>query len=209
MQQMRIQHALPFVTMPSVGNLLDAGATVPADGTLGYAPGALFFHIDGSAGDLLYVNNGTKASSLFKPLPAAGGSVAVADADTAISAANSGRVHVVANVSADRTFTLPTPADGLVLEFVAGLNAADGHDWIFDTGSDTNYFMGGVQHHDTDSDAAGDELVLVAPDGNSNSILQVNLPQPGTRILFVCDGTLWTVCGQVYSAAAPTFGDQA
>lgn len=136
------------------------------------------------------------------------GLVELSDADASIAAAASGKPHVVANVSADRTFTLPTPVAGLVYEFYPKLNAADGHDWIFTTGSDTNYFVGGVMHLDTDSDGAGDELVLVAPDGNSNSKLQVNLPQPGTMLKFMCDGTLWVVAGVVCSATAPAFADQ-
>jgi hypothetical protein len=134
--------------------------------------------------------------------------VAVGDANYTVLAANSGKPHMVANVSADRTFTLPTPADGLDFEFIAEIAAADGHDWIINTGSDTNYFVGGIVHLDTDSDAAGDEIVAVFPDGNSNSKLQINLPQGGTRVRVTCDGTLWTVSGFAVSATAPTFADQ-
>lgn len=134
--------------------------------------------------------------------------VAVADADYTVLAANGGKPHLVANVSADRTFTLPAVADGLEYDFIAQVGAADGHDWIFDTGSDTNYFVGAVVHLDTDANSAGDEIVVVAPDGNSNSKLQINLPEGGTRIHFVCDGTLWTVSGFAVSATAPTFADQ-
>lgn len=134
--------------------------------------------------------------------------VAVGDADYTVLAKNSGRPHLVANVSADRTITLPTPEDGLDFEFIAQVAAADGHGWIFTTGSDTNYFLGGVVHLDTDADAAGDEVVVVGPDLNSNSKLQINLPNAGTRIRFVCDGTLWTVSGFAVSTTAPTFADQ-
>lgn len=134
--------------------------------------------------------------------------VDVGDADYSILVANSGKPHIVANVSADRTFTFPAEAAGLDFEFIADVGAADGHDWIFTTGSNTNYFTGAVVHLDTDSDAAGDEIVVVAPDGNSNSKLQVNLPQGGTRVRFVCDGTTWTVSGFVVSATAPAFADQ-
>lgn len=134
--------------------------------------------------------------------------VSVTDADTAILAANSGKPHLVANVSADRTFTLPTPASGLEFEFIANAIVADGHDWIFTTGSDTNYFTGGIVHMDTDADAAGDEIVPVRPDGNSNSKLQINLPDVGTRVKFICDGTLWNVSGFAVSATAPAFADQ-
>ena len=134
--------------------------------------------------------------------------VSVPDAATAILAANSGKPHLVANVSADRTFTLPTPASGLDFEFIATVGAADGHDWIIDTGSNTNYFVGAIVHLDTDSDAAGDEVVMLAPDGNSNSKLQINLPQGGTRVRVICDGTLWTVSGFAVSTTVPAFADQ-
>jgi hypothetical protein len=136
------------------------------------------------------------------------GVVSVTDADTSISATNSGKPHLVANVSADRTFTLPTAAAGLDFEFIATVGAADGHDWIISSGSDTNYFVGAITHFDTDSDAAGDEIVSVAPDGNSNSKLQVNVPAGGTRVRVICDGTLWVVSGAVVSTTAPTFADQ-
>lgn len=136
------------------------------------------------------------------------GVVAVGDADTAISAVNSGSIHIVANVSGDRTFTLPTAASGLTFEFIADIAAADGHDWIFTTGSDTNYFTGGVTHLDADSGTGADEIVPVFPDGNSNSKLQINLPNGGTWLKFVCTGTLWTVTGVAVSTTAPAFADQ-
>lgn len=135
--------------------------------------------------------------------------VSVADDDYTVLAANSGKPHLVANVSADRTFTLPAPASGLEFEFIANAVVADGHDWIFNTGSDTNYFTGGIVHLDTDAGSAGDEIVPVQPDGDSNSKLQINLPDVGTRVKFVSDGTLWNVSGFAVSATAPAFADQA
>jgi hypothetical protein len=134
--------------------------------------------------------------------------VAVPNENTAINASDTGKPHLVANVSADRTFTLPTPAAGLDFDFIATVGAADGHDWIINTGSDTNYFVGAIVHLDTDANAAGDELVVVSPDGNSNSKLQINVPEGGTRVRVVCDGTLWVVSGFAVSATAPTFADQ-
>jgi hypothetical protein len=134
--------------------------------------------------------------------------IAVADADYAILAVNSGKPHMVANVSADRTFTLPAEADGLDFEFIATVGAADGHDWIFTSGSDTNYFTGAIVHLDTDAGPVAAEVLTIAPDGNSNSKLQINLPQGGTRVRLTCDGTLWTVSGFAVSTAAPAFADQ-
>jgi hypothetical protein len=134
--------------------------------------------------------------------------VSITDADTPITVANSGKPHVIADVSADRTFTLPTPASGLEYAFYPKLNAADGHDWIFTTGSNTNYIVGGVQFLDTDAGAGADEISLVVGNGSSNSKFQVNLPQPGTLIRFICDGTLWVLSGVVCSTTAPAFADQ-
>lgn len=134
--------------------------------------------------------------------------VSVTDANTTILAANTGKPHLVANVSADRTFTLPTATSGLDFEFIATVGAADGHDWIINTGSDTNFYTGAIIHLDSDADDAADELVLVAPDGNSNSKLQINLPQGGTRVRVICDGTNWIVSGFAMSATAPAFADQ-
>ncbi len=132
--------------------------------------------------------------------------IVVANADYTILVANSGKPHVVANVSADRTFTLPTVASGLVYEFTGVVAAADGHDWIFDTGSDTNYFTGGVVF--LDQDATSDEISGIGSDLDSNSKLQINLPDVGTHVKFICDGTLWNVSGVVHSATAPAFADQ-
>jgi len=152
----------------------------------------------------LYKDSAVKVGTLQQT----GSPIAVGDANTSLSAEHSGKPHLVANVSADRTFTLPAAKAGLDFDLIATVGAADGHDWIISTGSDTNYYVGAIVHLDTDSDAAGDEIVVVAPDGNSNSKLQINLPQGGTRVRLICDGTLWTVSGFAVSATAPTFADQ-
>lgn len=149
------------------------------------------------------------AAELNSAADVSGKIVDVGDANYAVLAANSGKPHIVANVSADRTFTLPTEAAGLDFEFIADVSAADGHDWLIKTTGNTNYYTGSVVHLDTDAGAAGIEVVVVAPDGNSNSSLQVNLPQGGTRVRFTCDGTTWTVSGFVTSVTAPAFADQA
>lgn len=47
------------------GAALAYGTTVPVDTTAGYVPGAIFLHTDGAAKTMVYVNNGSAASSLF------------------------------------------------------------------------------------------------------------------------------------------------
>jgi hypothetical protein len=132
--------------------------------------------------------------------------VALPNADVTITTvANSGVTNIVADVSADRTYTLPTPVAGAVFNFIYGGGAADGHDAIFTTGSDLLYFVGGVTFFDTDTTA---QPSVVFSDGNSNSKLQVNLPA-AMNIAFVgTSATTYQVYGTVVSTTAPTFADQ-
>jgi hypothetical protein len=131
------------------------------------------------------------------------GRVAVGNANTSILAADSGKVHTIANVSADRTFTLPAVADGLNYKFVAEVGAADGHDWIFVAAATTNLFKGGLLVVDTDAVPALASAVVA--DQSDDDQLQVNLPQGGTAIEMYCDGTYWIVSGVVLSTAVPVF----
>lgn len=138
------------------------------------------------------------------------GVVSVTDATTyTVTAANSGKTHFIPNLTADITISLPTAAAGLRYEFIYAGVAADAQDWAIDTGSNTNFYLGGLAHLDTDAGSGGDEVVPVAGDGNSNSIVNVLVPDVGTRVLVVCDGTNWVLSGQVVGATAPTFADQA
>jgi len=131
------------------------------------------------------------------------GVVNVTDAATyTILAANSGKVHVMPDLTADCTLDLPTPAAGLNYVFIYGGAAADAQDWIFDSGAAANYYIGGGIHIDSDAGAGADEVVPVFSDGNSNDILTVLTPQAGTKIEFWCDGTNWYVNAVVVSATA-------
>lgn len=125
-----------------------------------------------------------------------------------VLAKHSGMVHIFPNLTADITVTLPTVALGLYYRFIYGGIAADAQDWLISTGFDVNYFMGGVIHVDTDAGAGADEIVLVAPDGNSNSKFDFDVPQPGTTIEMFCDGLLWYINGFAVGTTAPTFADQ-
>lgn len=138
------------------------------------------------------------------------GIVTVTDAATyTVLAANTGKPHVIPDLSQDITISLPAEAAGLDFEFIYAGVAADASDWAIDSGSNTNFFLGGVVHLDADAGSGGDEVVPVAPDGNSNSILNVLVPDVGTSVRLICDGTNWIVNGRVVGATAPTFADQA
>lgn len=115
-----------------------------------------------------------------------------------ISANDSGKIHVCPDLTADTTISLPTAAFGLSYEFWYGGTAADAQDWLIQTGSNDNFYVGGLVMHDTDN--GGDDTAVVDSDGNSNSKLSVLTPIAGTCVKVVCDGTKWYVNGQVISA---------
>jgi hypothetical protein len=94
------------------------------------------------------------------------------------------------------------------LQRIYGGAASDVQDWLIDTGSNTNYYIGGVTHLDDDAGSAGDEVVPVYSDGNSNSKLTVLTPDCGTSVKLYCDGTNWYVNGFVVASTAPSFADQ-
>lgn len=132
--------------------------------------------------------------------------ISVADATTyTVLAQNSGLRHYIPDLTSGCTITLPSPKAGLWFEFVYSGIAADAVNWVIDTGSDTNYFIGGLMFCDQD----GDALAPIAGDGNSNSKLTVVTPEPGTRVLVEsANGTTWNLSGYVLSATIPSFADQ-
>ena len=132
--------------------------------------------------------------------------VALADGNASLTAATNGGgvVNIVPNGTQDNTYTLPAPVAGESFTFVYGGGAADATDFIINTGSNTNYFIGGVAFHDTDDGAAS----VIFSDGNSNSKLQVNVPAAAQVTVIAKDGTNWQVWGTVVGATAPTFADQ-
>ena len=132
--------------------------------------------------------------------------VSLADGNATLTAATNGGgvVNIVPNGTQDNTYTLPAPVAGQSFTFVYGGGAADATDFIINTGSNTNYFIGGVAFHDTDDGAAS----VVFSDGNSNSKLQVNVPAAAQITVVAKDATNWQVFGTVVGATAPTFADQ-
>lgn len=132
--------------------------------------------------------------------------VTIPDATTyTVLADNAGVVHYFPNFSSSCTATLPSPKAGMWFEFAYNGVAADAQNFVISTGSDTNYFIGGVQFIDNDTDV----VAPVQPDGNSNSKLTIVTPDVGTRIrIESANGTTWNLSGFVGSATVPTFADQ-
>jgi len=126
------------------------------------------------------------------------------DEDTTLTAtANAGRVNVVPAITADRTLTLPSPTAGVWFKIIYGGAAEEAQNLIIDTGSDTNYYIGGVVHIQSDADSAS-----IYSDGNSNSKLTLTDFGIFEINLLAKDSTNWIIWGYQEGADAPAFADQ-
>ena len=125
---------------------------------------------------------------------------------TVTEALHAHRSIVTIDLTADRTFTLPTPIAGMTLRFIYGHTAADGHDVLITAGSgNTLFFKGSVVHHDTDQTAQTSAMVF--SNGSSNEVFQMNIPAGFEINLVASSTTVWYISGWVASATAPTFAD--
>lgn len=126
------------------------------------------------------------------------------DTTYTVLAANSGKTHVLPDLTANIVITMPTAAAGLEYKFIGKAVAADAQNWKFSAGV---AYLGGVQFVDTDEPAAPVLLTSVFPNGSSNDNMTYVTPSAGSYVEMVCDGTNWIVNGVVYSATVPTFAD--
>ena len=133
-----------------------------------------------------------------------GAPVSLDDADQTLdNATHSGRVLLVPDGTQDNTYTLPAPIAGSVFRFVYAGGAADATDAIIVTPGNTNFFIGGITHLDTNADN-----VTVFSDGNSNSKVQLNVPQAFDITIVGKDTTNYQIFGTVTSTTVPAFADQ-
>ena len=130
--------------------------------------------------------------------------ITFSDADTTLTAtANAGRVNVVPAITGNRTITLPSPTAGVWFKFVYGGAAEEAENVIFDTGSDTNFYIGGIVHLDSNADN-----VSVYADGGSNSILTLTDFGIFEINILAKDSTNWIIWGYQEGADVPAFTDQ-
>ena len=131
--------------------------------------------------------------------------VAVPDGTTyTVLAKNSGKLHVIPDLTGSCTITLPAVENGLKFEFMYGGAAADGQNWAIVTKTaGTDFFKGGVTHLDVD-EATNTEVIPVYSDPATDDTLTVVKPESGTTVTVICDGTFWLLNGLVVSATVPT-----
>lgn len=184
-----------------------AVANIAADITTGAGGDKLLF-VDVS--DNYAIKYGD-ADNVIEMLAGAGAGrfVNVTNATTySILAADSGKLHIMPNFTSSCTLALPAAAAGLRYEFIGKAVAADAQNWIFQSASATNFFLGGVSFADTDAGAGADEIHAgIWSNGSTNDFFTVVTPGAGTYVSMICDGTNWIVNGQVFSATVPAFSD--
>ena len=133
-----------------------------------------------------------------------GAPVSLNDADQTLdNATHSGRILLVPDGTQDNTYTLPAPIAGSVFRFVYAGGAADATDAIIVTPGNSNFYIGGITHLDTNADN-----VTVFSDGNSNSSIQLNVPQAFDITIVGKDTTNYQIFGTVTSTTVPAFADQ-
>ena len=132
------------------------------------------------------------------------GPVSLSDGDvTLTNATHSGRILLVPDGTQDNTYTLPAPIAGSVFRFVYAGGAADGTDALIITPGNTNFYIGGITHLDTNADNA-----TVFSNGSSNSSVQLNVPQAFDITIVGKDTTNYQIFGTVTSTTVPAFADQ-
>ena len=130
--------------------------------------------------------------------------ITLGDENTTLTAtANAGRTNVVPAITGNRTLTLPSPTAGIWFKFIYGGAAEETENVIFDTGSDTNYFIGGVIHLDSNADN-----VSVYANGSSNSKLTLTDFGLFEINILAKDSTNWIIWGHQEGADVPVFSDQ-
>ena len=158
-----------------------------------------FIDVTKNADTGAFTTNFTLGSSGLLATP-----VALPNANTTLTATTyAGRTLVMPNLATATAFTLPTPSAGLYFKIVYGGSAQDVQNGIITTGSDTNFFIGGVTHLDTNADN-----VAVYANGSSNSKLTLTAQGLMEINILAKDSVNWYIWGYMTGASAPVFADQ-
>ena len=130
--------------------------------------------------------------------------VALADENKTLDAAtHSGRTLVVPALAANRTITLPAPVAGQSYKLIYGGAAEEAENLILLTPGNSNFFLGGIVHLDSNADN-----VSGYSNGSSNSSL--TLTDFGVFEINVVakDSTNYYIWGYQEGADVPAFADQ-
>ena len=132
------------------------------------------------------------------------GPVALGDENKTLdNATHSGRTLVVPALAANRTITLPAPVAGSHFKFIYGGAAEEAENLIIVTPGNTNFFIGGIVHLDSNADN-----VSVYSDGNSNSSLTLTDFGLFEINILAKDSTNYYIWGYQEGVDVPAFADQ-
>ena len=137
--------------------------------------------------------------------------VLLTDTDVTLTeATHAGRLLVTPDLTADRTYTLPTPIAGMSFRFTGPDTAGtteDGSAVKITTANaaDTEHFEGKVVFLDIDATAS--DVSIIGSDNDSNDILTINVPGHYDVTCIAQSTTKWRITGFVASDTAPGFSD--
>ena len=130
--------------------------------------------------------------------------VALGDEDKTLDAAtHSGRVLAVPAIGGNRTITLPAPVAGQTYKLIYAGAAEETENLIVVTPGNSNFFLGGIVHLDSNADNAS-----VYSDGNSNSKLTLTDFGVFEINIVAKDSTNYYIWGYQEGADVPAFADQ-
>ena len=150
------------------------------------------------------VSKNSSTGAITEIITMGDGPVALGDEDKTLdNATHSGRTLVVPALGSNRTITLPAPVAGSHFKLIYGGAAEEAENLIIVTPGNTNFFIGGIVHLDSNADN-----VSVYSDGNSNS--QLTLTDFGIFEINILakDSTNYYIWGYQEGADAPAFADQ-
>ena len=150
------------------------------------------------------VSKNSSTGAITEIITMGDGPVALGDEDKTLdNATHSGRTLVVPALSSNRTITLPAPIAGSYFKLIYGGAAEEAENLIIVTPGNTNFFIGGIVHLDSNADN-----LSVYSDGNSNS--QLTLTDFGLFEINILakDSTNYYIWGYQEGADVPAFADQ-
>ena len=150
------------------------------------------------------VSKNTSTGAITEIITMGDAPVALGDEDKTLDAAtHSGRILAVPAIGGNRTITLPAPVAGQTYKFIYAGAAEETENLIIVTPGNTNFFIGGIAHLDSNADN-----VSVYSNGSSNSSL--TLTDFGVFEINVVakDSTNYYIWGYQEGADVPAFADQ-
>ena len=150
------------------------------------------------------VSKNSSTGAITEIITMGDGPVALGDEDKTLdNATHSGRTLVVPALASNRTITLPAPVAGAHFKLIYGGAAEEAENLIIVTPGNTNFFIGGIVHLDSNADN-----VSVYSDGDSNS--QLTLTDFGLFEINIVakDSTNYYIWGYAEGADVPAFADQ-